>query len=149
MTRDTRTRIQKAARFFARLESFALECPNCGRVYYIRPDRRSPAWEPRLARFTCASKYGCDKVYVLGILAWPLQQTAKVATQTPRDQVPTPRQALELRRQHAGGWWLSDEDRQKWDRPEVTNLTPDEGRPRQTEEDEDFLDGLTEEEQKP
>lgn len=142
--RDTRTRIQRAARFFARLDGATLECPHCGIVYRFSPSKAcSSFWEPRMSRFTCTRKDGCGKVYVLGLLAWPLMQVAKVATETPQDQVPTPRQALQLRRELAGGYWLEEADRQKEARPETTNLTPDEGRPQPDEEEQDYLDGIS------
>lgn len=137
--RDTRQRIQRASRFFARLEGFALECPACGKVYHVTPWRTSPYWEPRLARFSCRGKEGCQRKYVLGMVAWPMASVAKVATQTPKDQVPTPRQALQLRREQAGGHWLEDADAIRYERPETTNLTPEEGRPPQ---DEDELEDL-------
>lgn len=130
---DTRNRIAKATRFFARLESFSLECPACGDVYVIRQGAtrkkgaKSDAWDSITGRFTCTNKE-CGRHYVLGILAWPIIAAPRVATATPEDQVPGPRQLTQLRKE-GGGWWLSDEDGQRYPRPKETNLTTEENRP--------------------
>ena len=133
-TPDTRQRIAKAQRFFARLESFSLECPACGDVYTIRQGvtrkgttGRSEVWDSTTGRFTCTNK-DCGRHYVLGILAWPIIAAPRVATATPEDQVPGPRQLAQLRKE-GGGWWLPDEDGQRYPRPKETNLTTEENRP--------------------
>jgi len=132
-TPDTRQRIAKAQRFFARLESFSLECPACGDVYVIRQGAsrkagaKSDAWDSTTGRFTCTNK-DCGRHYVLGILAWPIVAAPRVATATPEDQVPGPRQLAQLRKE-GGGWWLPDEDGQRYPRPKETNLTTEENRP--------------------
>lgn len=130
---DTRQRIARASRFFARLQSFDLECPHCGKVYVIRagPDP-DPNWDPWTARFRC-TKRGCGKRYILGILAWPIVAAPRVGSAPPMDQVPSPRQLAALRRE-GGGWWLADADGQRYPRPHETNLTLEEDRP---DEDDD------------
>ena len=132
---DTRQRIQKSTRFFARPESFALECPHCGEVYIIRRGQPSPAWEMSTARFTCSSKDGCGKRYVIGLLAWPIGPAPKVASGTPRDQVPSPRQ-IGMMRKEGGGWWLPEKDRITEKIPDETNLTLEGERPEREDDDE-------------
>ena len=134
MTLDTRQRIQKSQRFFARLASFDLECPACGDVYQIRlgsarkhstskrdRERQHPNWDPWTARFTCTNKE-CHRTYVLGLLAWPIIRANRVASSPPADQVPNIRQLAQMRKE-GGGWWLPEEEGQKWQRPLETNLT--------------------------
>lgn len=136
---DTRRRIQKAVRFFARLASFDMECPHCGDVYQIRlgtarsGGKRDPNWDPQTGRFTCTNKH-CGRVYILGILAWPIIKSPRVASQPPADQVPHPRQLAQMRKE-GGGWWLDDTDGQRWARPLETNLTLEEERPHDDNED--------------
>lgn len=140
-TPDPRPRLQRATRFFARLISFDLECPHCGDVYSIRSGRRrqaaerDPNWDPSTGRFRCTNKQ-CGRNYVLGILAWPIGRGAGTATITPTDQVPSPRQLAGLRKE-GGGWWMAEEDRQRWAKPEVTNLTTEDDRP-EPEDEEDL-----------
>lgn len=136
MTTDTRQRIQRSTRFFAYLESFSLECPHCGLVYQVRKGRDSPEWQPRTGRFTCNGRGGCNKVYILGILAWPVVAAPHVASQPPEDQVPHPRQLAQLRRE-GGGWWLADVEAHSYPRPAETNLTTEENRPPLDEDEED------------
>lgn len=103
-----------ATRFFARLIAFDLECPRCGKVFRVRRlnrhklatvtlDEGAHTWNPTTARFACTGKDGCQKVFVLGMLAWepPLGQGA---TAIPTDQVPTYRQLAELRQDGQGQW---------------------------------------------
>lgn len=132
---DTRQRIQRATKFFARMESFALECPHCGRVYSFKMGVKDRSWDPRTARFTCNGRGGCSKIYVLGILAWPVANVPKVASQTPEDQVPSPRQLSQLRRE-GQGYWLEDDAAIKARRPD-TNLTTEQDRPERDDEDEE------------
>lgn len=135
-TPDPRPKIQKATRFFARPESFTLECPHCGRVYQIRMGPTTRIWDPRTSRFSCLGKAGCQKTYLIGILAWPIGPVAGVASQTPTDQVPHPRQLAQLRKE-GGGWWLPDEEMIREKRPSDTNITLEEDRPDDQDEDED------------
>lgn len=139
MTLDTRQRLTAAQRFFARLHSFDLECPHCGDVYTIRlgatraKGKGSAApYDPMTARFTCTNK-GCGRAYVLGILAWPIVAAPRVASQPPADQVPSPRQVAALRKE-GGGWWMPEGEGQRYPRPHETNLTTEEDRP---DDDED------------
>ncbi len=136
-TPDTRQRLQRATRFFARLGSFDLECPHCGTVYKIRvkgdtPDRPQN-WDPKTARFKCTVPT-CTRTYVLGIVAWPIVAAPRVASQTPEDQVPHPRELAQLRKE-GGGWWLADEAAQRYPRPQETNLTTEPERPDRDDDD--------------
>lgn len=132
-TPDPRPRIQAATRFFARLLSFDLECPHCGSVYTIRTGfsrrlaKAQPFWDPWTGRFSCTNKM-CARVYVLGILAWPIAAAPRVATQTPSDQVPHPRQLAQMRAE-GGGWWMPEKEAITLRRPQETNLTTEPDRP--------------------
>lgn len=139
-TPDTHQRLRHATRFFARLESFDLECPHCGKVYQIRVrglQRRSQRryWDPATARFQCTAKGGCQRRYLLGIVAWPVGTGPGAASAIPEDQVPWPRQLAQLRRE-GGGWWLADEAAITLRRPHTTNLTTEEERPEPEGDDE-------------
>ncbi len=110
-------------RFFARLSAASLECPRCGTVHTIGPGgHHQKAYNKRTARFTCTD---CSKVFILGILAWPVPlggtRGQKGAT-LPRDQVPNERQLAELRGMF-GGVWLPDGLRPKRWRPDDSNMT--------------------------
>lgn len=132
---DTRSRLVRALRFFARPEAFTLECPHCGTVYRIGP-RRLTYWNPTTARFTCnGSGTSCGRSYIIGILAWPVYR-GHTPLSTPKDQVPGPRELLQLRKE-GGGWWMADEDRQRYARPEETNLTLEDERPDRDPEDDE------------
>lgn len=139
MAMDTRQRIARAHRFFARLHSFDLECPHCGDVYQVRSGsarkkgRSDPNWDPWTGRFHCTNKL-CGKSYVLGILAWPIVPAPRVASATPADQVPSPRQLAQLRKE-GGGFWMPEEEGQRYPRPHETNLTTEEERPEDDDED--------------
>lgn len=133
-TPDTRQRLQRATRFFARLDSFTMECPRCGKVYQIRVDQKSSGWDPTTGRWRCSKVKSCNRTYILGIVAWPVYQHVGDPA-TPEDQVPSPRQLAELRRE-GGGWWLADESTITEARPVVTNLTLEEQRPQHTDEEE-------------
>ena len=138
--RDTRVRLQRASRFFARLASFDLECPHCGAVYQVRvrglqrPSQRR-YWDSFTARFQCTAKGGCQRRYVLGIVAWPIGTGPSAASAPPEDQVPSPRQ-LGLMRKEGGGWWLPPEEAITFIRPIQTNLTTEEERPEPEDDDE-------------
>lgn len=141
MTLDTRQRIERATRFFARLISFDLECPHCGDIYSVRGglSRKKKgsrefdsSWDPTTGRFRCTNKE-CGKTYVLGILAWPIVPAPHVASATPEDQVPSPRQLAQMRKE-GGGWWLEEGEGQRYKRPHTTNLTTEEDRPEEEDE---------------
>lgn len=134
MSQDLRHALTLATRFFARLKTFDLECPHCGTVYQITTQKRDTNWDPMTARFHCTLK-SCARHYVLGILAWPISGGgAGIATTTPEDQVPGPRELAQLRRE-GGGWWMPEEVAQRFKRPHTTNLTTEEDRPDDDEED--------------
>lgn len=130
--------IAQSTRFFARPIAFDLECPHCGTVYQVRATAgkaktdRSKNWDPFTARFLCTHA-PCQRQYVIGLLAWPIVAGPRIASATPEDQVPSPRQLAQLRRE-GGGWWLTDDVGQRHTRPHTTNLTTEEDRP---DEDED------------
>lgn len=138
---DTRARLQAATRFFARAVSFDLECPHCGDVYQIRAGKarqrsvKDPNWDPYTGRFTCTNK-DCQRVYIIGLVAWPVIAARHVASATPADQVPHPRQLAQLRRE-GGGWWMPDPEGQRYARPHETNLTAEEERPDHDDPDTD------------
>jgi hypothetical protein len=154
-TPDPRPRVERATRFFARLLSFDLECPRCGKVYQIRATNqrgkyqrvgettsgkglRVDAWDPVTSRFTCTNLPHCDsRVYILGLLAWPVGK-GKVAQGTPKDQIPHPRQLAQMRKE-GGGWWMAEEDRITTPRTLETNLTLDAERPEEHADDDDEI----------
>lgn len=90
-------------RFFARVERFTMECPHCGKVL-----SSGDGYDIRTARFQCSA---CEHVYVIGLLAWPAPK-GRGAGRTPDDQIPGPRQLLQLRAD-GGGFWLPDALRQR------------------------------------
>lgn len=112
-----------ATRFFARLIAFDLECPRCGKVFRVRRLNRHKlaartleegtintghrgvkhTWNPTTARFLCTGKDGCQKEFVLGVLAWDVPRGAKAGA-LPMDQVPTVRQLAEMRTDGQGHW---------------------------------------------
>lgn len=133
-TPDNRPRLEKATRFFARPESFTLECPACGLVYQIRMGVKQQCWDHTTSLFSCTAKGGCNKVYVIGLVAWPVSPRAWIKGQ-PRDQVPHVRQLAQLRKE-GGGWWLPDEERQRYETVHESNLTTEQDRPKTEDEDE-------------
>ena len=127
-----------ATRFFARLIAFDLECPRCGKVFQIRrlnkhklagyaldPDPQSNreilhhTWNPTTARFTCTGKDGCQKQFILGMLAWEPGKGAR-GTAIPLDQVPTYRQVGELRAE-GQGHWMDFESKGRLSTSNITN----------------------------
>ena len=89
-------------RFFARIKSADLECPHCGNIYLIGATGKAKRayYDARTSRFRCPH---CGLVLVLGVIGWrpPMGRPLKGP---PPDQVPTPRQALQMRRDHAAIW---------------------------------------------
>lgn len=110
-----------ATRFFARLIALDVECPRCGKVFRIRRLNKHKlsaraldegkdsitatkhTWNPTTARLVCTGKDGCQKEYVLGVLAWEPPRGARAGA-LPTDQVPTHRQLAELRQEGQGHW---------------------------------------------
>lgn len=146
---DHRPRLQRATRFFARPERFLLECPHCGMVYRCNSTLKQMWWDPWTSTFTCNRRSqtpaagdgigGCGRVYVIGIVAWPVTQRSRRSPTLPKDQIPGPRELSQLRAD-GSGWWLSDEDKQKYPEVRESNLTTELDRPvalAETEEDED------------
>ena len=132
---DSRQRLQRATRFFARPESFTLECPKCGTVYQCHA-KKTTYWDPSTATFRCNRGHtACGRKYTIGIVAWPTYAGPGKAS-TPRDQVPGPRELAQLRRE-GGGWWMPDDDRQRYARPPETNLTTETERPDRDTDEED------------
>lgn len=89
-------------RFFARIKSADLECPKCGNIYLIGATGKAKRgyYDSKTSRFRCPH---CGLVLVLGVIGW-LPQRGRPLQGPPRDQVPTPRQALAMRRKMAGHW---------------------------------------------
>jgi hypothetical protein len=135
-----------ATRFFARLISFDLECPRCGKLFSIRRMNRHKlsavalddvlhTWNPTTARFACVGKDGCQKVYVLGLLAWDPPKGAG-ATAIPMDQVPTYRQLAEMRQDGQGHWMQF----QQTGRMDTSNLAITDERPEDHDDERDDIE---------
>jgi hypothetical protein len=135
MTDKDRQRLLRATRFWARPESFSLECPRCGKVYQIRIGVNVSHWDPRTSRFICRGKGGCNKTYLIGLVAWPVLPSSGGGT-APRDQVPNERQLSQFRAE-GGGWWLPDEAAQRYKRTDTSNITMEEERPERDEDEEE------------
>jgi hypothetical protein len=103
-------------------------------VYRVQVGKRQAFFDPTTSLFRC-THVNCLKVYVIGIVAWPVSPRAWIKG-VPRDQVPHPRQLVQMRRE-GGGWWLADEDQQRYERVDESNLTIEPERPDQTDEDDD------------
>lgn len=114
----------EGTRFFARPHALTMECPKCGVLLYLsdhaRRGKPTPGWDPRTSRLRCT---GCAKVYVIGILAWPVQKgTGRIQLTIPRDQVPDERQLAELRAM-GGGIWAPQDQAKPRKRADDTNVT--------------------------
>ena len=117
-----------ATRFFARIDLFECECPNCGvvistynnagvprRLHTLsgvrmatkenpnRPDLVGMVWNALTQRLRCPR---CHAVYIAGLLLYSQRQGAGMPQDAPYDAMPTARQRLEMRRRDAGGWWV-------------------------------------------
>lgn len=114
-----------ATRFFARVDRFEAECPNCGRIIatqhtrgrelphdwrrdaqgYRRPrikqTRRRLIWNPVSQRLACP---WCQKTYLVGLLLYPVTYGMWRLMEPPPDAVPDRRQYAEIRRR-AQGWY--------------------------------------------
>lgn len=112
-----------AKRFYARVQSFDMECPHCGSMAVVRmgnstaPEQRQ--WSPRRAVFQCLK---CERQYLIGLLAWSLPR-GQNAHARPMDQIPGPR---ELDQMLGAGWWMPHKDTGQ---QETTNLTDEPDRP--------------------
>jgi hypothetical protein len=125
-------RMPPATRFFARLDRFECECPNCGLIISPlsnkhrepqrlatpsnkrvaardRPGRsiRDLVWNPYSHRLRCPH---CRHVYLAGLVLWPVLPRHPYQ-EAPEDTVPDPRQQLELRGE-ARGWWANQVKRE-------------------------------------
>ncbi len=104
----------RGVRFFARVDRFHCECPNCGQLIVAGKDptasperlrhlrRRQTLYNPMSSTLYCP---GCRKAFGVGLLLWPLGRAH--GKTTPADQVPTRRQLRELA-QYAQGIWPED-----------------------------------------
>jgi hypothetical protein len=116
-------------RFFARLDRFECECPNCGKLIFSDQDERSLptrlktpgmkrgaarqhpynkavwklTWNPFTQRLRCP---WCRNSFVAGLLLYPMKLGGPRPVTPPPDTTPTKRQLLELRRR-ASGWFAS------------------------------------------
>jgi hypothetical protein len=123
-----------ATRFYARLDRFEAECPNCGHV--ITPtatDGRGPArlanlgnrraaarstprnasvrdlvWNPYSQRLHCPF---CDMSFHAGLLLYPVKKGAWITT-APPDCLPNARQRQEIRAQGRGWWAIEPHSKQ-------------------------------------
>lgn len=135
-----------ATRFFARLIAFDLECPRCGKVFRVRRlsrtklsavalDEHEHTWNPTTARFVCTGKDGCQKEYILGMLAWDPPRGARAGA-LPTDQVPTHRQLAELRQEGQGHWMPNH----NMGRMNASNIAATDERPEGHDDDEDEIE---------
>jgi hypothetical protein len=125
-----------ASRFWAKVTEFTCECPKCGKVLHARthgnPSRRKsrfPYWDPRTGRLECPQPNGgCGKVFVVGLILWPVRVGIGPRVVAPRDSVPNERQLAQLRamaEQGPGGagWWMPQAMAKGITRPDDTNIT--------------------------
>lgn len=108
--------LPKGNRFFARVRAADLACPACGQVILFGPGRKGGAYDLRTARLTCPNMH-CQKVYITGLILYPAKKGQHFM---PKDQIPTARQAAEMRAE-IGGIWAEDGEA-KGGQPEVTNV---------------------------
>ena len=128
-----------ATRFFARIVNVDLECPKCGKVFTLRranvrriSSRTPGTWDPSTSTFTCTGKDGCQRKFVLGVLAWD-KPRGITAGAVPADQVPNIRQLAALRAE-GDGWWMP-EGTHTTGRMDHSNLATVEKRPEPEEEE--------------
>ena len=84
-----------ADRFFARIRTLDLACPDCDEVYIARRNRS--VFDPAAGRFTCTR---CGATYILGTYAYRTTYRYRGGTTPagkPSDQNPTPAESLALR----------------------------------------------------
>lgn len=132
---DQRPRLQKATRFFARPQRFTLECPHCGLVYICNSNapKQAAHWERNTSTFRCLGETGCERAYLIGIVAWPVSSRAHIKGK-PRDQVPGPRELAQLRAE-GGGWWMPDSEKQRYQVVHESNITTEMERPEKEDDD--------------
>jgi hypothetical protein len=124
-----RRTVPPADRFFARLDKFECECPNCGQMIFtahddrtlparlLGPDKRRHAaalprnqsvwnlvWNPLAQRLRCP---WCGIAYYAGLMLYPSKSGARRALAAPPDATPDKRQWLAIRRR-AGGFFAKD-----------------------------------------
>lgn len=135
--------VPPADRIFARIERFQCACPSCGRLLTSTQDQGHLAkrlvargeaqgeqlaphryrkrmrtvksvkyltWNPYNQRMTCP---WCNRVFVVGLLFYPVTPGSPMRGEPPVDVAPTPRERQELARRErieqargAGGWYL-------------------------------------------
>lgn len=102
-------------RVFGRIDRFHCECPHCGTLLYAGKDpavhrRHStpPPYNPLTSRLTCS---GCQRVYGVGLLLWPMKPARSTGDPIPKDHQPTRRQMAQLR-QYATAIWAEQQKRQ-------------------------------------
>lgn len=119
-----------ADRFFARLEKFECECPNCGRLIFASLDRKdlpsrlqstahlrrdgrmtphskriwNLVWNPYTQRLACP---WCHKAFMAGLLLFPVAPRIHRQLDPPPDVDPTAREWAEIRRK-ASGWYARE-----------------------------------------
>lgn len=91
-----------ATKFFARIRSLDIECPQCATVYQCRGDSR--IYNRRNGLFRCRNT-ACGLTLYLGVLAYPATRSPRQEV-TPPDWTPNPRQAAELR--SFSGFWAKE-----------------------------------------
>lgn len=103
--------------FYARIRAADLECPRCGVLIRFGQGRnQTRQWHAGTARLTC---FHCRKVFIIGLLAWPVQLGGRTHPTVPADHLPGPRVRAQMRAE-AGGFWMTTP--KGW-RAEQTNLT--------------------------
>lgn len=117
-----------ADRFFARLDKFEAECPNCGRLIFVARDKRAytgqqrplsyreakrlaphsrrrvnTVWNPVTQRMKCP---WCNTAYVCGLIAYPAPRGVRYLLDVPPD-VKLEAREIAVSRLKAGGWWAA------------------------------------------
>jgi hypothetical protein len=107
-------------KFYARVHSADVACPSCGLLLRFGKGVRGTtpkAYQHKTSRLKCPS---CDTVYLIGLIAWPVKTSGRLGHTRPADQLPGPRERLQLR-QMIGGIWPTERIA-RW-RAEQSNLT--------------------------
>jgi len=77
-------------RFFARLTSFDLQCPECGEVDVVRHTppwwRRKKTFDGWRHRWRCRA---CRRVFAVGLAIWPVSRAPSPRGHRPFDTIPT------------------------------------------------------------
>ena len=103
-------------RFFARLQSFEMECPRCGKILVVGRGKPHDHLYNRVTSImecpkinvrdetTVVTKHpGCGMKFLIGIVAWPIRKGHQPKARPP-DHVPTDRQLNRLRELSRGIW---------------------------------------------